>query len=148
MRINDDTIVIRLLLLAILVVVWLGTWLDYEAASQHGSVGIPNEVLLAGLAMCVYAGALARLAGRRGRRTWAGAAAGAAMIASYVGGSIAIELAHGGLGPMAEGETPFSLLIELPLWLGVPFLVGAGCGVVGWLVVNALVEDESEAHAP
>lgn len=154
MRTKDGAIAIRVLLVAVLVLVWIATWLVLDAAltepasSEPGRGGIPGPVLFGGLAMCVYAGALARFAGRRGRSPWAGVGAGMLLATTYLLGSVASELLRGSFGQLAEGETAFSTLIELPFWLAFAFVPTALCGVAGWLVGAAIARATSKPGTP
>jgi len=129
---------VRNVLLGVLVVAWIATWLalhDSEAKAAPAS-GIPSEVLLSGFAMCAAAGALARFAGRRRMRD--GAGAGVLMIVTYLVGHVAIQLMVGSDIGLAQGESPFSFLIELPFWLGGPFGLGAVLGLAGYVAAQAL----------
>ena len=145
--------VFRLVALGLLVAAWIVIWLDLADAEANPRPGgdIPFEALVGGFAMCAWAGGLARFAGAHGRRRWAGPVAGAAMVVTYIAGAVAIQLMQGTFGQLGEGETPFSTLIELPFWLGVPLALGAVLGSAGWLVasaVAAVADARRSAHRP
>lgn len=113
---------------------WLtGFGIHGSAAAASGWGDIPPEALLLGVALCVWAGAVAWVIAPQHRRRRVGALAGLLMVASFVAGNILVAVLWVDPGHMAEGgETWFSLLIEAWFWIGVPVVGGLGLGVIGW----------------
>ena len=81
----------RIVLIGVLAGTWAWSWLVYNASvARTGYENIPDEVLLAGAAMCIYTGGISWVVAAGHRRPRSGAMAGIVMLASYVAGSILI----------------------------------------------------------
>lgn len=99
-------------------------------ATTWGDIG--PELLLAGVILAFGAGMAVRLGWPARTQRW-GAIGGLLMGAAIMAGTIVIDVFlvmpyHAG----DSGETPFSLLIEAPFWIGIPSAVAAGMGWLGW----------------
>jgi hypothetical protein len=64
----------------------------------------------------------------------AGALAGVGVLATIIAGYLALVLAYID-APFDEsgGETWFSFLLEAWFWIGIPLVVSAALGAIGWL---------------
>jgi hypothetical protein len=127
-------------LVVLLAVGWLaGGLVQWILAANTGYGDIVPPLMLLGLLLCAGAGALLRLIDAGGTLR-AGVLAGIAMAATLVAAyALLMFLA---LGPdrfvQGDGETWWSLLIELPFWLGIPTLISAAVGGLGWLTADRL----------
>ncbi len=114
---------------------WLvGFGVHGSAAAASGWGNVPGEAMLLGIVLCAWSGVVAYLVAPAHRRRLYGALAGLLMVASFVAGNVLVAMLwvlpqRQGLG---EGETWFSLLIELPFWLGLPIVGSLALGAVGW----------------
>ena len=140
----------RIVLIGVLAGTWAWSWLVYNASvARTGYENIPDEVLLAGTAMCIYAGGISWVVAAGHRRPRSGAMAGIVMLASYVAGSILITFTNAStMSHEPTGETPFSLLLELWFWIGVPLVGSALLGALGWSMVSALARWRSSQGRP
>lgn len=110
-----------------------------------GYTGISEPQILIGLALCIGGGVVGRLwwgssrFGRAPRLRW-GAAAGVLAAAWVIGSKLLLEFAIADrLEPGESGETPFSLLLEAWFWLGLPLVVSAILGALGWAATDLLL---------
>jgi hypothetical protein len=93
---------------------------------------LPPQMLL-GAALCLGAGWLVRINDPLASRPRHGALAGIGMVASIVAGYLVlIPILWNPVWAAGDGETWWSLLIEAPIWIGMPLLTGAVCGGLGW----------------
>jgi len=100
---------------------------------------VPTQLLLTVL-LLLGAGVAARLAypARTARR---GALAGIAMMLAIIAGyAVLTALLWNPVwaDQQGGGETWFSLLIEAPFWVGVPTLLSAGLGALGWVTADRM----------
>lgn len=129
----------RVIVLGLLVVAWVLPWLSVPPE------GISNVELALVSVGCAYAGGAAWALAPHHRQARFGALFGVLMFASWIIVLLVGQASSGTLG--GEGETPFSFLIELPFWLGVPLIVAAFLGTAAWLVVRAIATARSRSHA-
>jgi hypothetical protein len=126
------------ILIGVLVAGWLlGLASQVVTRQATGYMDIFPPQMLLGILLCVGAGAAARVVDPV-RRTWRrGSLAGIAMIASiFVGYLILTTVLWNSSWSENDGETWWSLLIEAPFWIGVPTLIGAGFGALGWRLAD------------
>ena len=130
----------RLVLLASLVGMWLiGLAGQRSIVEGTGYLDVSPELLVLGIVLCTLAGAVARAIAPRHRRVRIGALAGIAMIGTIVTGYLLLAVAYGDRFDSGEGgETWFSLLLESWFWIGVPLVVSAILGAIGWVAADAL----------
>ncbi len=103
-----------------------------------GFMDVTPPQMLLGLLLCAGSGALVRL-GDRTRGPRRGALAGVAMVASVIlGYAVLTALLWKPAWSGGEGETPQTLLLEAPFWIGVPLVVAAACGALGWYAADRL----------
>jgi len=128
----------RLIVPALLVAGWLAGLLGQrQIALDTGYLDVSPPLLLLGCLLFVLAGMSARmLLPSRRRRT--GALAGVGLLATILAGYAALIALYIERPALEEGgETWFSLLLESWFWLGVPVLVSAGLGAMGWWLADA-----------
>lgn len=125
----------RVVLLGVLAVGWVAGLLGQRAIVEETDyLDISPPLLLLGTGLCIVAGAAARFAPRRSRGPRIGGLAGVAMMATMVAGYLGLALAYADrFDADAGGETWFSLLLESLFWIGVPLVVSAALGALGWL---------------
>jgi hypothetical protein len=132
-----------------LVVGWLlGFAIQVAVWAATGWVEVLPPSLLLGLALCAGAGSMARLVddAPRARR---GAVAGIAMVASIAAGyAVFVSVVSGPTSDGAGGETWLSLLLEVPLWLGIPAVTGAVLGAFGWHGADHVVARSAPGDGP
>ena len=117
----------------------LGFAIHGSMAAATGWGDVSPVLMLLGALLCVVAGAVAWLLAPLHRRARVGALAGFLMFVSFVVGNALVVLLWVDPAHMAEsGETWFSMLIELPLWLGIPTVISCGLGAVGWRLARRL----------
>jgi hypothetical protein len=147
---GEDTkrIALRVVLLGVLGAGWVAGLLGQRAIVEETDyLDISPPLLLLGTGLCVLAGAAARLVARRSRGLRTGALAGVAMMATMVAGYVGLALAYADrFDADAGGETWFSLLLESWFWIGVPIIVSAMLGAVGWLVTAAYLDRGGRSH--
>ena len=118
----------------------IGLVVQFDSDMRTGDTDVSAQQILLAIVLSTGAGVVARLIERLPRRLLTGALAGICMVAAVIAGKLLLERAiasHLVQGP--SGETPFSLLIEAPVWIGVPAILGAGSGMLGWLVTDLVV---------
>jgi hypothetical protein len=113
---------------------WILVVVVWSAAGED----LPTAGLAGVAAVCALGGAAAWVLAPGHRRARFGALGGILVFATFVLLAIGASAASGTLLVSGEGETPFSTLIELPFWLGVPLVVSACCGAAGWHVARVL----------
>ena len=140
MRRSTNTVPIRVVLLGGLAVGWLVGLLGQRSIVEAtGYLDISPALMLLGTGLCALAGGAARVLAPEHRRRRVGALAGIAMMASMVGGHILLAVAYADrFAGRESGETWFSLLLEAWFWIGVPVVVSAGLGLIGWFVVDVI----------
>ena len=128
----------RALLLGILALGWLlGFALHGSAAAATGWGDVSPLLLLLGAALCALAGGFAWWLAPDHRRARTGALAGVLMFLSFVLGNVLVVVLWVDPAHMAaSGETWFSMLVELPFWLGLPIVVSIALGAAGWWVAR------------
>lgn len=132
----------RVITLGVLVIAWVMPWFSIPPE------GLSNAELALVSVGCAYAGGAAWVLAPHHRQARYGALAGVLMFASWIIVLLVGQALTGTLDLTAGGaETPFSLLIELPFWLGVPLIVAALLGAAAWLIVRAIVMARSAGHA-
>ena len=89
------------------------------------------------MALCALAGITMRVVDPALRKVRAGALAGVGLLATIIAGYFALVLAYIER-PFDEsgGETWFSFLLEAWFWIGVPLVVSAALGAIGWLAAD------------
>ncbi len=103
-----------------------------------GFMDVAPPQMLLGLLLCGGSGALVRL-GDRPHGPRRGALAGLAMLVSIMLGYAALTaLLWNPAWSGSDGETTQSLLLEAPFWIGVPLVVGAAGGALGWYAADRL----------
>lgn len=128
----------RRVLLVLVACGWfLGLAAQVAVRLGTGYMDVSPPQLLLGALLCAGAGALVHL-GDTTRRPRHSALAGVAMIASIVLGYALLTALLWNPSWAGGGETPQSLLLEAPIWIGVPLLAGAGCGALGWYAADRL----------
>lgn len=100
-------------------------------ASGYADI-FPPQMLL-GLALCFGAGLRAHAVNPLG--TWrTGARAGATMMLLLVVSYFALTAIILPPSPDPSGETWWTLLLEAPFWIGIPFGSAALLGAIGWRI--------------
>lgn len=132
---------VRIILIVGLASGWLiGLLAQRSTVEQTNYMDISPALLVLGAVLCALAGAAARIGAPTLHRIRIGALAGIGMLVSillgYAGLAIAYadRFAQGG----ADGETWWSLLLESWFWVGVPLVVSATLGSIGWVVADRL----------
>lgn len=130
---------IRSRLLATLAVGWLaGGAIQWWTREITGYMDVHPSQLVLAVALAAGAGAAVELGGRSSG--WRGALAGLAMVWTIV-------VAYGLMTALAwnpvwgegdGGETPLTLLLEAPFWIGLPSAAGLGAGLGGWRLSRRL----------
>jgi hypothetical protein len=138
----------RVVLLGVLAAGWVAGLLGQRAIVEETDyLDISPPLLLLGTGLCILAGAAARLISRRSRGLRTGALAGVAMMVAMVAGYVGLALAYADrFDPEAGGETWFSLLLESWFWIGVPLIVSAMLGALGWLAAAAYHHRGGRSH--
>ena len=131
----------RLALLGLLAVGWLlGLAIQWAIAVRTGYLDIFPPQMLLGVLLCLGAGAAERVFERVRRTARRGALAGVAMLVSILAGYLVLAALYVDPGRAAEsGETPISLLLEAPFWIGIPLVTSAASGLLGWHAADRLV---------
>jgi hypothetical protein len=129
----------RLLVLGALAAGWLsGLAMHWQSWERTGYGDISQTLIALGAGLCFAAGAAARwLLPTRSLR--AGAVAGMVMIGTIMVGNVVLGLvmaARGVVGPDVGDETLLSLLLESWFWIGLPLVVSAVLGTLGWLAAE------------
>lgn len=152
MRSKAPARALKLLLVGLLVAGWLlGLVLQRQVALDTGYLDISPLLMTLGMALCALAGVTMRVVDPAFRKVRAGALAGVGLLATVIAGYFALILAYIE-APFDEsgGETWFSFLLEAWFWIGVPLVVSAGLGAIGWLgadLVGRLVGRRGERPA-
>ena len=127
---------------------WLAGGARHLAFALETTWGdLTGDLLVLGLALCFGAGVATRVVRPDRTQRW-GIYGGLLMALAILAGTIAIDAVyvlpyHAG----ESGETWFSLLIELPFWVGMPMAVSAVLGWTGWHVASfALDRRRVAAH--
>lgn len=128
------------LLIALLAIGWLvGLLGQRQIAASTGYLDISPELMALGLALVTLAGAAARVLLPSARRVRAGALAGVALLVSVLAGYVVLAALYlDPDAPEAAGETWYTLLLESWFWVGVPLLVSAALGALGWALADWL----------
>ena len=128
----------RLVLLGGFAVAWL-------LPSIISTSDLPPERILAMCAAGAYAGVMAWVFAPQHQQVQYGALAGVLLVVSWVIVWMVMAILAGTL--ISEGETVFSWLIELPVWVGVLAVLGGFLASVGWLVARAVATAGTRRHA-
>ena len=128
----------RLIPVGLLAIGWLlGFAIHGASAAATGWGDVSAPLMLLGVVLCVAAGAVAWAVAPAHRRARYGALAGIVMWISFIVGNVLVALLWVDPAHMAEsGETWLSLLLESWFWIGLPTLVSASLGAVGWLMAR------------
>jgi hypothetical protein len=135
---------VRTALVLALAAGWLaGLAMQIMTRAWSGYMDILPPQMILGVLLCFGAGSAARALDRVRGSAWRGAIAGVAMLGSIIAGyALMVAIAWNPIWNEGDGgETWFSLLIELPFWVGVPLVAGSTCGALGWIVVDRLARD-------
>jgi hypothetical protein len=142
----DDGRRSRVIVLGGLVVTWFLPEILPAVLPEKGEEGFTTRTIVMLGFMGAYAGAATWVLAPGHRRLGWGVLAGFLMIVTWALASLTVQTATGTL-ELAEGETPFSTLIELPFWLT---LVGVPCafvGGIGWIVARGIAEVSAKRFA-
>ena len=129
---------LKVLLVGLLVAGWLlGLMLQRQVALDTGYLDVSPLLMILGMALCALAGITMRVVDPALRKVRAGALAGVGLLATIIAGYFALVLAYIER-PFDEsgGETWFSFLLEAWFWIGVPLVVSAALGAIGWLAAD------------
>jgi hypothetical protein len=140
MRTNTRARELKLLLVGLLVGGWLlGLMLQRQVALDTGYLDVSPFLMVLGMALCALAGVVMRIVDPAVRKVRAGALAGVGVLATILAGYFALVLAYIDT-PFDEsgGETWFSFLLEAWFWIGIPLVVSAALGAIGWLGADLL----------
>ncbi|OGO52202.1 MAG: hypothetical protein A2V84_09405 [Chloroflexi bacterium RBG_16_70_13] len=139
MRDEGAAVAPRIILPGALVIGWLlGLLGQRSIVEATGYLDISPQLLLLASGLCILAGATARLLAPQLRGLRAGALAGIAMAATMVAGCLGLAVAYADrFDSGSSGETWFSLLLEARSWIGVPIVLSAILGALGWLAAAA-----------
>jgi hypothetical protein len=130
---------VRLSLVVLLLAGWItGLVVQVGTRVTTGYMDVLPPQLALGVLLCLGAGAAARMLEPERRTARRGAIGGLAMLGSIVAGYTILTILawNPDWGAGDGGETWFSLLIELPFWVGLPLLVGACFGALGWVAAD------------
>jgi len=118
----------------------LGLAIQWASMARTGYADIYPPQMLLGVLLCVGAGAAERLVERVRRTARRGAPAGVAMLVSILLGYFVLAALYVDPGLAAEsGETPLSMLLEAPFWIGIPLVTSAAAGLLGWHAADRLI---------
>lgn len=128
---------IVLLVLGALAAGWLVGLVGQRAIVEATNyLDVSPPLILLALALCLGAGGAVRLVAPD-RRPRVGAFGGIAMAGSILVGYVGLAIAYRDrFEPGAGGETWFSLLLESWFWVGIPLVVSAGLGLLGWWLAD------------
>ena len=126
--------------LAILLAGWLvGFVVQRAIVEATGYLDVPPPLLILGLALCGLGGVTAWLLAEFRRRRDVGGLAGITTMASIIAGYLALAFAYRDrFAGRESGETITSLILESWFWIGVPLLVSAAMGILGWMTAERL----------
>lgn len=112
----------------------LGLAIQREIIETTGYADVTPDLLLLAIALCALAGAASFPLLPAHRRIRTGALAGVVMEAAIIGGYLVLALVMMGSESFSGGdETWFTLLLEAWFWIGIPTVVAASAGAVGWI---------------
>jgi len=128
----------RFLLLALLAAGWFVGLVSQRATVEAtGYMDITPERMLLGSGLCVLAGVAAHVLAPGHRRVRFGALAGVGMMVAMVAGYWVLAFAYWDRIPAGDsGETWYTVLLESWFWVGVPLLLSATLGAIGWLIAE------------
>ena len=131
--------VARAIIPGVLAAGWLvGLLGQRQVAVDTGYLDVSPPLMLLGLLLFLFAGMSARVLLPHVRRRAAGALAGVAVLAAVLTGYLVLAVVYLDPSRLTDGgETWCSLLLESWFWLGIPLLVSAGLGAVGWWLADA-----------
>ena len=131
----------RIVLVGLLCAGWLlGLLTQWASMAQTGYADVYPPQMVLGILLFVGAGAAERVFERVRRTARRGALAGVAMLVSILAGYLVLVALYLDPGRAAEsGETPISLLLEAPFWIGVPLVTSAASGLLGWHAADRVV---------
>jgi hypothetical protein len=135
---------VRTALVLALAAGWLaGLGVQVLTRAWTGYMDIFPPQMILGALLCFGAGFAARALDRVRRSARRGAIAGVAMLGSILGGYAAMVAIwwNPTWNDDGGGETWFSMLIELPFWVGMPIVVGSICGAAGWMIADRLARE-------
>jgi len=141
MRGHGDVQAGRIVLVGLLCAGWLlGLLTQWASMAQTGYADVYPPQMVLGILLFVGAGAAERVFERVRRTAPRGALAGMAMLVSVLLGHFVLAALYVDPGLAAEsGETPISLLLEAPFWIGVPLVTSAASGLLGWHAADRVV---------
>ena len=141
MRGHGDVYAGRIVLFGLLCAGWLlGLLTQWASMAQTGYADVYPPQMVLGILLFVGAGAAERVFERVRRTARRGALAGIAMLVSILAGYLVLAALYVDPGRAAEsGETPISLLLEAPFWIGIPLVTSAASGLLGWHAADRLV---------
>ena len=139
---------VRTIMVAGLAFGWLiGLLAQRSIVEGTGYLDVSPALLVLGAFLCALAGAAARIGAPAHRRLRVGAFAGIGMSVSIVVGYLGLALAYADrFTANAGGETWWTLLLESWFWIGIPLVVSAALGTLGWSVADRM--DRFGARAP
>lgn len=130
----------RLIVVGLLAAGWLvGLVAQREVALETGYLDVSPQLLVLGMVLATLAGAAGRLFRPADHRIRVGALAGMGLLVTIVAGYMALVVLYID-EPFSEegGETWFTFLLESWFWVGVPLLVSAALGALGWAIADWL----------
>ena len=139
---RQHIVAIRIILVAGLAFGWLiGLLAQRSVVEQTNYLDISPSLMVLGLVLCALAGAAARIGAPGLHQLRIGALAGIGMVVSIVLGYAALAIAYADRFAQnpSDGETWWSLLLESWFWVGVPLVVSATLGTVGWVIADRLL---------
>jgi hypothetical protein len=141
MRGHGDVHAGRIVLVGLLCAGWLlGLLTQWASMARTGYADIYPPQMVLGVLLFVGAGAAERVFERVRRTALRGALVGVAMLVSILLGYLVLAALYVDPGRTGEsGETPVSLLLEAPFWIGIPLVTSAASGLLGWHAADRLV---------
>jgi hypothetical protein len=141
----DFGLPVRVALLGALIVVWLIP-VVIPGLSGGGDLSTANILLVA--SQCACSGAVIWAVTPRHRHPWHGVIPGTVLIVGLLLVGVLIPILTGTIEKtLAEGETAFSTVIELPFWAGVLVVWTFPPGLIGWLVARLTATEWTRRHA-
>lgn len=140
---------VRIIVLTGLAFGWLvGLLAQRSIVEDTNYLDISPSLLVLGVTLCAFAGAAARIGAPDRHQIRIGALAGVGMIGSIVTGYVALAFAYRDAFSLdVRGETWWSLLLESWFWIGMPLIVSAILGAVGWIVADRLQRARGRSSA-